>query len=131
PDWTAPAPARHEWPAARVLPNSSVFRLRISQLTFLGCGVQRLRISFDIRTVGPAAAITVHVTGQLRTYCRGAAQLSLTADTVHEVLEHLERSEQMLYRNICDETGNVRRHLNVFVNSNNVRDLGGVGTTLA
>jgi molybdopterin synthase sulfur carrier subunit len=36
-----------------------------------------------------------------------------------------------LYRNICDETGMVRRHLNVFVNSDNVRDLDGVDTRLA
>ena len=35
-----------------------------------------------------------------------------------------------LYRNVCDETGAVRRHLNVFVNSDNVRDLDGVDTTL-
>jgi molybdopterin converting factor small subunit len=36
-----------------------------------------------------------------------------------------------LYRNVCDETGKVRRHLNVFVNSDNVRDLDGIDTTLA
>ena len=35
-----------------------------------------------------------------------------------------------MYRNVCDETGTVRRHLNVFVNSDNVRDLDGVDTTL-
>jgi molybdopterin converting factor small subunit len=78
-----------------------------------------------------APAITVHVTGQLRTYCGGAAQLPVSARTVREVLEFLERSQFTLYRNICDETGKVRRHLNVFVNSNNVRDLHGVDTTLA
>jgi molybdopterin converting factor small subunit len=37
----------------------------------------------------------------------------------------------MLYRNLCDETGRTRRHLNVFVNTENVRDLAGVDTTLA
>ena len=81
--------------------------------------------------LGAAPAITVHVTGQLRTYCGGAAQLPLSAHTVREVLEHLEQSQPTLYPNICDETGKVRRHLNVFVNSNNVRDLDGVDTTLA
>jgi molybdopterin converting factor small subunit len=49
---------------------------------------------------------------------------------VRTALEDLERSECALYRNICDETGAVRRHLNVFVNSENVRDLDGVDTTL-
>ncbi len=80
--------------------------------------------------MGSAAAITLHVTGQLRTYCAGAAQLSISAHTVRAVLDDLEQSQSALYRNICDETGTVRRHLNVFVNSDNVRDLNGVDTTL-
>jgi molybdopterin synthase sulfur carrier subunit len=81
--------------------------------------------------MGPAPTITIHVLGQLRTYCAGAAQLSISALTVRAALEELERSQFALYRNVCDETGAVRRHLNVFVNSDNVRDLGGVDTTLA
>jgi len=81
--------------------------------------------------MGPAPMITIHVPGPLRTYCAGAAQLSLAAHTVRAALEDLERSQAALYRNVCDETGTVRRHLNVFVNSDNVRDLDGVDTTLA
>ena len=38
--------------------------------------------------------------------------------------------QSALYRNICDETGAVRRHLNVFVNADNVRDLDGLDTAL-
>jgi molybdopterin synthase sulfur carrier subunit len=79
----------------------------------------------------PTPTITIHVLGQLRTYCGGAAQLSISALTVRAALEDLGRSQSALYRNICDETGAVRRHLNVFVNSDNVRDLDGVDTTLA
>ena len=81
--------------------------------------------------MGPTATVTIHVLGQLRTYCAGAAQLSISAPTVRAALEDLERSQSALYRNICDETGAVRRHLNVFVNADNVRDLDGVDTTLA
>ena len=77
-----------------------------------------------------APAVTVNVPGPLREYCAGASQLSLRADTVRTALENLERSEHALYRNICDETGAVRRHLNVFVNTENVRDLEGVDTKL-
>ncbi len=75
--------------------------------------------------------ITIHVFGQLREYCRGVEQLSLQAESVRAALANLERSEPLLYRNLCDETGKVRRHLNVFVNSDNVRDLNGVDTMLA
>jgi molybdopterin synthase sulfur carrier subunit len=75
--------------------------------------------------------ITIHVPGSLRQYCGGAAELSISAYTVRAALESLERSELALYRNVCDETGTVRRHLNVFVNSDNARDLDGVDTRLA
>jgi molybdopterin synthase sulfur carrier subunit len=50
---------------------------------------------------------------------------------VREVLADLERDQFALYRNVCDETGTLRRHLNVFVNSDNVRDRDGVDTKLA
>jgi molybdopterin synthase sulfur carrier subunit len=81
--------------------------------------------------VGSAPTITIHVPGPLRTYCAGAKQLSISANTVRAALEDLERSQYALYRNVCDETGALRRHLNVFVNSDNVRDLNGMDTTLA
>ena len=74
--------------------------------------------------------ITVHIFGSLRSYCGGASQLSMTAKTVREVLDNLEHTQAALYRNICDETGAVRRHLNVFVNTENVRDLEGIDTGL-
>ena len=73
----------------------------------------------------------IHVPGALRTYCGGADQLHTAARTVRAALEDLERHQFELYRNVCDETGAVRRHLNVFVNADNVRDLNGIDTTLA
>ena len=95
----------------------------------VGCIVPTASDKFH--TMGPAPTITIHVPGPLRTYCAGAAQLSISAHTVRAALEDLQRSQAALYRNVCDETGTVRRHLNVFVNSDNVRDLNGVDTTLA
>ena len=80
--------------------------------------------------MGRTPTITIHVPGQLRTYCAGAAELSISALSVRAALKDLERSQSALYRNVCDETGAVRRHLNIFVNSDNVRDLEGVDTTL-
>ena len=79
----------------------------------------------------PAPSITIHVFGQLREYCGGAKELSMSAGTVRAALERLEQDQPRLYRNLCDETGKVRRHLNIFVNTENVRDLDGVDTTLA
>ena len=74
--------------------------------------------------------ITIHLPGLLRAYCAGKARLLLPAPTVRAVLEELEKHEPALYRNICDEAGRVRRHLNIFVNSDNTRDGNGVDTVL-
>jgi molybdopterin synthase sulfur carrier subunit len=81
--------------------------------------------------MGTAPIVTIYLPGPLRTYSGGASELSIAARTVRAALEDLERSRSTLYRNICDETGAVRRHLNVFVNSDNIRDLDGVDTVLA
>jgi molybdopterin converting factor small subunit len=78
-----------------------------------------------------APNVTIHVFGQLREYCRGATELRVSGRTVRAVLERLEHDEALLYRNLCDETGKVRRHLNVFVNTENVRDLDGVDSMLS
>lgn len=78
-----------------------------------------------------APIVTIHLPGPLRPYSEGATELSIVAGTVRAALEDLERNRPALYRNICDETGAVRRHLNVFVNSDNIRDLDGVETVLA
>ncbi len=80
--------------------------------------------------MGPAPTITIHLPGPLRAYCAGASELAILAHTVRGALEDLERSQPALYRNVREENGALRRHLNVFVNSNNVRDLDGVDTTL-
>jgi len=74
--------------------------------------------------------VTIHLPGPLRPYCAGASRLSIEARTLRAALGQLETKQAALYRNLCDETGAVRRHLNVFVNSDNVRDLEGVDTPL-
>lgn len=76
-------------------------------------------------------SITVSVPGPLRDRCDGAAELRLAAPTVRAALDELERSQPSLHRGICDDTGAVRRHINLFVNSAHVRDLDGLDTALA
>ena len=77
-----------------------------------------------------ATTIGVHVPSMLRNYCAGASELQLSAPTVRAVLEQIEERHPALYRSICDETGAVRRHVNLFVNADHVRDLDGLDTTL-
>ena len=58
-------------------------------------------------------SVIVFIPGPLRPYCAGRAELPVDAGTVGEALEALERSQPALYRNVCDETGAVRRHLKI------------------
>ena len=74
--------------------------------------------------------ITIQVPAVLRACCEGAAELALAATSVRVALEQLERRHRPLYRSICDETGSVRRHVNLFVNTSNVRDREGLDTAL-
>ena len=76
------------------------------------------------------ATITIHVPGQLRDCCAGARELALAAPTVRAVLDELERQYPALYRSVCDETGAVRRHVNLFVNTSHMRDREGLDTAL-
>lgn len=86
-------------------------------------------------TLGRAATsvmtITVLVPSSLRDCCAGVSELALSATSLRSVLEELERRHPALHRSVCDETGTVRRHINLFVNTNNMRDRNGLDTPLA
>jgi sulfur-carrier protein len=75
-------------------------------------------------------AITVQLPSVLRAYCPGVSRLSLEATSVRAALEQIERHYPALYRCICDETGAVRRHVNIFVNELHMGDCNGFDTVL-
>ena len=76
------------------------------------------------------SAIKIHVPGPLRDYCGGASELQLSVSSVRAALGEIERRHPALYRSVCDETGTVRRHVNLFVNTSHVRDREGLDTAL-
>lgn len=77
-----------------------------------------------------ATTITVSIPTPLRGCCAGASELALTATSLRAVLEVLEQRYPALHRSICDETGTVRRHVNLFVNTHHMRDCNGLDTSL-
>ncbi len=79
----------------------------------------------------PPVTITIKVPPPLRAYSGGASELTLAGASVRSILEQLERSHPALYRNVCDETGKVRSHMNVFVNTAHIRDRAGLDTPLS
>lgn len=78
-----------------------------------------------------ATTVSIRVPGMLRAYSGGVTELALPAESVRAALEELERRYPALHRNVCDETGAVRRHINLFVNTSHMRDRDGLDTKLA
>ncbi len=77
-----------------------------------------------------SAEVVVLIPTPLRIRCAGEATLALAATDVRSLLESLEQRYPALYRCICDETGAVRRHINLFVNRHHIRDREGLETRL-
>ena len=77
-----------------------------------------------------APEIQVTIPAALRPLCGGAAQLRLAAESVGGLLAELARQHPQVYVRVCDERGEPRPHINVFVNDDHVRARAGLNTPL-
>lgn len=78
----------------------------------------------------PTLSITISIPAILRTCCNGTTEVTVSAPNVRAMLDGLETQYPKLYRSVCDETGAVRKNLNLFVNNDHVRDRDGLDTAL-
>jgi len=76
-------------------------------------------------------AVTVRIPTQLRELSGGASEASLEGSTVAEVLKALEVAHPGFGERICDDTGGLRRFVNVFVADEDIRFLDGLDTPVA
>lgn len=72
-------------------------------------------------------AIGVKLPTVLRPFAGGAERVEVDGVTVGEVVAALD---PVLRRRLTDEQGAVRRHVNIYLGNDNIRDLDGLGTTL-
>jgi sulfur-carrier protein len=77
-----------------------------------------------------ATTVTIFVPGLLRHCCDGVSELTMSATSVRAALDQLAQRYPSLYSSVCNETGAVRRHVNIFVNAFNARDMNGLDTAL-
>ena len=70
-------------------------------------------------------AITVQIPTALRRHTAGVANLNCSAAHLDELLALLSEKFPDLKPHLRDETGQVRRFLNVYVNEEDIRFLGG------
>jgi MoaD family protein len=91
------------------------------------CGMARRRPrTTEERTM----AISVHIPTPLRKYTAGKGEVSAAGQTVGDALDDLEKSYPGLKERLCDESGKVRRFVNIFANDEDIRALQDLATPL-
>ncbi len=70
----------------------------------------------------------VHIPGPLRDYTKGESDVEIDAKSVREVLDVLNNKFPGIKDQICDEHGEIRRFVNIFVNEENVMQEKGINT---
>jgi len=73
-------------------------------------------------------ATTVRIPTALRTLTGGASEVSVEGSTVGEVLKSLDASHPGMAERLFDDTGALRRFVNVFVAEEDIRFLDGLAT---
>lgn len=73
-------------------------------------------------------AVTVRIPTQLRTLSGGASEVSVEAATVAEALKALDTAHPGFGERLFDESGALRRFVNVFLAEEDIRFLQGVDT---
>ncbi|GAC1307229.1 MAG: MoaD/ThiS family protein [Acidimicrobiales bacterium] len=75
-------------------------------------------------------SVTVRIPTQLRTLTGGAGEIQADGDTVGSVLKALDAAHPGMGERIFDDSGKLRRFVNVFVADEDVRFLDGLDTVL-
>lgn len=70
-------------------------------------------------------AITVQIPTALRRHTDGIGKLDCSAGNLHELFSLLDEKFPALKPHLRDETGQIRRFLNVYVNEEDIRFIGG------
>ena len=77
-----------------------------------------------------APEVQVTIPSALRSLCRGQTQFCLAADHVRGLLAELSKQYPEIHVRLCDERGEPRPHINVFVNADHIRTRSGLDTPL-
>jgi molybdopterin synthase sulfur carrier subunit len=75
-------------------------------------------------------SVRVRVPTPLRTYTNGESEVQASGETVGELLANLDGAFPGIGERVHDESGEIRRFVNVYVNGEDVRFLQGMSTQL-
>jgi sulfur-carrier protein len=77
-----------------------------------------------------AMPVTVRIPTPLRSVTKGNADVQAKGDTVDELIGDLERQFPGLRERLVDETGELRRFVNIYVNQEDIRFMDNRATAL-
>ncbi|OIP63735.1 MAG: molybdopterin synthase sulfur carrier subunit [Nitrospirae bacterium CG_4_9_14_3_um_filter_53_35] len=72
--------------------------------------------------------VNVRIPTPLRSLTHGQAEVPIEGKTVQELVENLEKAYPGIKERICDEQGNLRRFVNLYLNDEDVRFLKNLST---
>jgi molybdopterin synthase sulfur carrier subunit len=73
----------------------------------------------------------VRIPSPLRRYTDGQAKVTIMGATVEELINNLDENYPGLKGRICDEEGQIKRYVNIFVNEDEIRTLNGAQSAVS
>ena len=74
---------------------------------------------------------TVRIPSPLRRYTNGQSKVESNGATINELINNLEAQYPGVKARLCDDNGQIKRYVNVFVNDEEIRALQGGDTPIA
>lgn len=75
-------------------------------------------------------AVRVHIPTPLRRLTGNQPEVEIEAGTVAELVQNLEAAHPGIREKLLDESGEIRRYVNIYVNEEDIRFLDGAQTAL-
>jgi molybdopterin converting factor small subunit len=73
-------------------------------------------------------SVTVRIPTPLRSATSGASEVAVDASNVREMIEDLDRKHPGIRARLCEDSGEIRRFVNVFVGDEDIRFMQGLET---
>lgn len=67
----------------------------------------------------------VRIPSPLRRYTNSQAKVTIEGTIVSEIIDNLEAAHPGVKSRICDQDGNIKRYVNIFINQDEIRTLQG------
>ena len=74
--------------------------------------------------------IKVRIPTPLRPLTKGQGEVEITASSIFDLIENLNAAHPGMKARLCDDSGELRRFVNIYVNEEDIRFLKGKDTSL-